>query len=273
MPTIVCFERDLTEGERWTRRELETLRGDGFSPSAIARFLAAASSRAREVRRARPDLASQAHRWAAVGGGAWSLAAALGIEPFRRRARTGLAWWGATSLMLDWHLGMVETEDGRPRMLARADGLTLARAWLVPIAADSPTPLVLGLGAATDVLDGHLARRGEPTRAGRDLEGLVDACCSLAALAGLARQGRLGNGAATAEALRLVIGSGLTFHVYFAEARPPDPVLARAARSIAVLRFAGVLAAASGRKSLGGSLVAAGAAASVALSLRAVPTA
>ena len=106
--------------------------------------------------------------------------------------RGALTWWAATALMLDWHLGMFETEDGRPRNLGAADALTLARAWLVPVALDTPTPLVCVAAAATDALDGPAARRAGPTRAGRDLEGLVDACFTAAALRGARRHGWLG---------------------------------------------------------------------------------
>jgi hypothetical protein len=88
----------------------------------------------------------------------------------------GLAWWAACAAMLDWHLGMVEEEDGRPASLAAADACTLARAWLVPVAADAAHPAAVALAAATDVLDGRLARASRTTRAGRDLEGLVDLC-------------------------------------------------------------------------------------------------
>jgi len=117
-----------------------------------------------------------------AGGAAWVVLALSGAEPFRRGVRGGLAWWGATALMVDWHLGMVESEDGRPRALGPADALTLARAWLVPVAAHAPTPLVCLAAGASDVLDGHLARADEPTRIGRDLEGLVDAAFAVAAL-------------------------------------------------------------------------------------------
>jgi len=142
------------------------------------------------------------------GAAAWLAPAAMRAEPFRRRLRFGLAWWGLTAVMLDLHLAMFETEDGRPRPLGAADALTLARAWLVPVVADSPTVLVCGLAAATDALDGRLARRAEPTRAGRDLEALVDACFVLAALRGLTRRRRLARVAALVEAGRLTGGFG-----------------------------------------------------------------
>jgi hypothetical protein len=73
-----------------------------------------------------------------------------------------------------WHMGMFETEDGLPRPLGHADALTLSRAWLVPAIADDLDPRLLAIAIATDALDGIAARATEPTRAGRDLEGLVD---------------------------------------------------------------------------------------------------
>ena len=123
----------LTEGERWTRERLGELRGAGFTPAAIGRFLLAARHRASEQRLARPTLARQARSWTALGALAWLALAAGGRGPFRRRLHSGLASWGLTGLMLDWHLGMVETEEGVPRPLGAADACTLARAWLVPV--------------------------------------------------------------------------------------------------------------------------------------------
>ncbi|MFL5904766.1 MAG: hypothetical protein ACJ76Q_13305, partial [Solirubrobacteraceae bacterium] len=93
----------LTDGERWARAELERLLDRRFSPAAVAGFLAASFRRSADVRHSRPELARQSRRWMAVGAAAWLL------PPFRARARSGLAWWALVSLMLDWHLGMVET--------------------------------------------------------------------------------------------------------------------------------------------------------------------
>ena len=42
---------------------------------------------------------------------------AAGVDQFRRRLDVGLAWWGLISLMLDWHLGMIESEEGEPQPL------------------------------------------------------------------------------------------------------------------------------------------------------------
>src|SRR5919202_467980 len=123
---------ELTEGERWSREQLAALLEGRFSPASIGRFLLASQLRANAVRSDRPDLARQAWTWMAAGGGAWLILAGAGAQPFRRRWRGGLAWWAATAVMLDWHLGMVETPDGRPCGLGPADAVTLLRAWLVP---------------------------------------------------------------------------------------------------------------------------------------------
>jgi len=262
----------LTEGERWTREQLELLLAAGFSPLGIARFLIASQRRAGETRRARPDLAAQARRWMAVGVAGWLLPAAAGAQPFRRRLSWGLGWWGATAVMLDWHLGMIETEDGRPRRLGPADAMTLLRVWLVPVAADRPAPLVCSLALATDGLDGALARSAEPTRIGRDLEGLADTCFAAAALHGAVRRRWLHRSVAAAELGRLGIGFGYALWVYFGRAHAPDPQVVRAARLTTPIRTAGLVAAGTGRRRSADVLVGAGAVWSVLAVARAVRT-
>jgi len=261
--------RELTDGERWAREQLEALLARRFSPAAVARFLAASWRRSAEVRRARPALARQARVWAATGAAAWFALAAAGAGPFRRRLPLGLAWWAATAVMLDWHLGMFETEDGRPRELGAGDALTLARAWLVPVALDGPSPLVCLAAAATDALDGPAARRAGPTRAGRDLEGLVDACFAAAALRGARRSGRLGRAPVAAELAR--VGGGVLYAAatWFARAQPPAPDLLHAARWATALRVAGLTAAGAGRRRLADAALLGGSALSLALLARA----
>ena len=241
------------------------LLGARFSPAAVGRFLAASQRRAAEVRRRRPELGRQSRSWLAAGAAAWALPAAAGVEPFRSSFRSGLAWWALTAVMVDWHLGMVETEDGRPRPLGPADALTLARVWLVPAALSEPTPLVCAAGFATDVLDGRAARAAEPTRAGRDLEGLADACFAGAVITGLRRGDRIGRTASGAELLRLAAGFSYSLAVYFGRARPPEPRLTRAARLTTPVRAGGLIAAAAGRPRLGTALVWTGCAWSLAL--------
>ncbi len=203
-----------------------------------------------------------------VGAAAWLVPAAAGVQPFRRRLGGGLACWGVTSLMLDWHLGMFETADGRPCQLGAADALTLARAWLVPVVADSPTLLVCAVAGVTDVLDGQLARRAGPTRAGRDLEGLVDACFSMAALRGLRRAGRLGRGPALAEGARLAVGLGYATLAYLVRGHAPDPRFVHAARASTAARFGGLMAAAAGRRNLGDAALVGGSMWSIVLTAR-----
>lgn len=259
----------LTEGEQWAREQLAALRERRFTPRALAAFLLASQRRANEVRRAQPELGGQSRRWMALGAAAWAAGALAGAEPFRRRASTTTAWWGACTLMLDWHLGMVETSDGRPRPLGAADAMTLARAWLVPLAADDPAPLVCALAAASDVLDGRLARRAEPTRIGRDLEGLVDFCFAVAALRGARRHDLVGRSVVAAELTRLSAGFAYALGVYFGRAEPPDPGLLRAARLTTPVRAAGLIAAGLRRRRLADALLAAGALVSLGATSRA----
>jgi phosphatidylglycerophosphate synthase len=257
-------DRPLTEGERWAREQLAALLAARFSPTGVGRFLIASQRRANHVRRARPELGRQAWGWMAAGGAVWAALAAGGAQPFRRRWRSGLAWWAGCSVMLDWHLGMVETVDGRPRPLGAADAVTLARAWLVPVALDSPSALVCGLAGATDVVDGWLARAAEPTRIGRDLEGLVDTCFAAAALRAGVREERIGRGVVAGELARLAAGFGYALYVYFGRADAPDPRVTRAARATTPVRVAGLIAAALGRRRLAGALLGGGALWSVA---------
>lgn len=259
-----------TEGEAWSRRELAELLDGRFAPRPVVRFLASSQRRAADVRRRRPELARQSRRWMATGAAAWLGLAAAGREPFRRRLAGGLGWWGACALMVDWHLGMVEEEDGRAAMLGPADACTLARVWLVPVAADAAHPAAVALAAASDVLDGRLARASRTTRAGRDLEGLVDLCFAVAALRGARRAGGLSRAAVAAELARLGAGLGFTLWMYFGRAVPPSPALVRAARLVTPVRVAGLLAAGAGRRREADVLVLTGAGASVGLLARAL---
>lgn len=260
---------ELTAGERWAREELRRLLAQHFSPRALASFLAASFRRSAAVRSQRPALARQSRRWLCAGAVPWLGLALVGHPRSRRRAGAGLAWWTAVALMLDWHLGMLETADGRPRPLSGADALTLTRAWLVPVAAWCPTPAVCALAAVSDALDGPLARRGQPTRAGRDLEGLVDACFTAAALLGLVRSGRLGRPAVGLEGARVGAGALYATWTYFARARAPDRSVVRAARATSAIRVAALVAAGSGRRRIGDAALSAGSLASVALLARA----
>jgi phosphatidylglycerophosphate synthase len=256
-------EQPLTEGERWARAELQCLLDAGFSPRAVVHFLAASQRRAGEVRAARPQLARRAWGWMATGAAAWVALALAGVHPFRERLRAGLAWWGVTAVMLDWHLGMVETEDGRPRQLGAADALTLFRCWLVPVALEAPTPVICGAAALTDVLDGRFARSADPTRIGRDLEGLVDSCFAAAALRGARRHELVGRLVVAAELARLGAGFSYALYVYFGRATAPDPVVTRAGRLTTPVRVSGLIASGLRMRRTADVLLAAGAAGSL----------
>ena len=260
-----CVDDGLTEGERWAREQLQLLRARRFTPAAVAVFLSESWCRSAAKRRERSALARRARHWTVAGTVAWLALAAVGVEPFRRRLRDGLTWWAATALMLEWHLGMIETEDGRPRNLNAADALTLARAWLVPVALHCPTPLVCAAAAVTDTLDGPLARRAEPTRAGRDFERLVDACFAAAGLRGALRRGWLPPVVVAAELLRLGTGLGYATAVYFSRARAPRPQVLRAARAATAVRATGLTLAGTSHRRTAAAFVAIGSGVSVAL--------
>ena len=53
MPDV---QRELTEGEAWTREQLATLLAARFGPRAVAGFVAASQARANAVRAERPEL-------------------------------------------------------------------------------------------------------------------------------------------------------------------------------------------------------------------------
>ena len=198
--------------------------------------------------------------WIAAGAAGWAALALAGREPFARRMPAFAAWWALTWLMLDWHIGMLESEDGDPRNLGAADACTLLRVWLVPAAADSPQPWMCALAFASDGLDGRLARASVPTRLGRDLEGLADVAFAVAALRGARRRGWLGRGAARAELARMALGMGYALLVWFGSAQAPDPRVLHAARITTPIRAGGLVVAGCGRPRLAGALVTAGAA-------------
>lgn len=248
-----------TAGERWAREQLELLRAAGFTPRATARFLAASQRRTNEQRAARPAAARRMRAWIGAGAAAWAALVLARREPFSQRTRDFVVWWALTWLMLDWHIGMLETDDGTPRNLGRADACTLARVWLVPAAASAPRPWICAIALASDGLDGVLARRDGPTRIGRDLEGLADAAFAMAALRGAVRQGWLGRRPAAAELTRVALGIGYSAAVWFGRAAAPEPRVLHAARAATPIRAAGLIAAGLGRRRLAGRLVTGGA--------------
>jgi phosphatidylglycerophosphate synthase len=246
----------MTEGERWTREELARLSAAGWRPRALRDFLWAAQARANVTRSRRGALACQEACWIAIGAVAWLAAGRLpGESSLARARRRGLIWWAACALMLDWHLGMLETPDGRPVALGAADALTLARAWLIPAVAERADPVLVLLGGLSDVADGRVARATRCTRLGRDLEGLVDACFTGAALRGAARAGGASLLPIASEGARLIAGTLYASTAYLVAGRAPDPAVRTSGRGAAPLRLAGLVAAGAGRRRLADRLI------------------
>ncbi|CAN5525832.1 hypothetical protein BH24ACT24_BH24ACT24_10330 [soil metagenome] len=207
---------DLSQGERWVREALDRLRARRFSPPGLVEFLAASFARARRVRGHRPELVSQSRRFGAIG-----LAGSAALGP--RAVLRWLGWWA----MLDWHLGMVESDGGpepRARALGAADAVTLSRLWAAPLARRTAHPAVIALASATDVVDGLLARRVGPTRLGRDLDWAADASFFHAAVDGLVERGSLRPWILAAERahLLIVVGAGAARYLG-ASTRPATP--------------------------------------------------
>src|SRR4051812_6754443 len=233
---------DLTEGEQWSRELLDRLRAERFSLDAWWRFFDDAFRRARVIRGRRPALVRQSRRWGFAG-----LAAAV---PFGARPAASWALWWA---MLDWHLGMVEREDGSARPLAPADALTLARLWAAPVVRRHPEPWLVAAGLATDLADGLLARRAGPTRLGRDFDSTADTLFLDAALRGAVERHGLDPRLVALERARLFLGTAVTFASYFGGSSPAPEQRGRGPG--ALLAAGGALCAASGRPRAGGRLV------------------
>jgi phosphatidylglycerophosphate synthase len=236
------MERNLTDGERWSRELLDRLRAERFGAQAWARFFDDAFLRARVTRARRPALVRQSRRWGAAG-----LAAAV---PFGARTAASWALWWA---MVDWHLGMAETRDGCARPLGVADALTLGRIWAAPVVRRHPAPWLVAVAMASDVADGVLARRAGPTRLGRDLDSTADTLFLDAALRGAVEQRGLDARIVTLERARLLVGTAVTLHSYFGNSQP---AAAQANRGLAAaLAAGGALLAAGGRPRLAEALI------------------
>src|SRR3954447_26528331 len=147
--------------------------------------------------------------------------------------------------MLDWHLGMVEREDGSARPLAPADALTLARLWAAPVVRRHPEPWLLAAGLATDLADGLLARRAGPTRLGRDFDSTADTLFLDATLRGAVERHGLDPRLLALERARLLVGTAVTLWSYFGGSQPAPAQTNRG--PAAVLAAAGALLAVGGR--------------------------
>ncbi len=261
---MTTADRPMTEGERWSREQLQLLLDARFGPRAVAGFLAASQRRANAERAARPRTARRMRAWMLAGGAAHAGLAVAGAPGARHGLPGALGWSAATWLMLDWHIGMIETEDGRPRNLGPADAATLARAWMVPLAGRGASPALCLAAWATDGLDGRLARATAPTRIGRDLEGLVDSCFAAAALRGARRADTIGPWVVAGELARLGGGFACALWIYFGHAEAPDARVTRAARLTTPVRVAGLVAAGAGHRRSAAVLVGGGSAWSLA---------
>jgi phosphatidylglycerophosphate synthase len=229
-----AVRENLTEGELWSRGLLDRLRAEGFTPGAWQRFFGDGFRRARVTRARRPELVAQSR--------AWGLAGAVAAVPFGPRA---VASWAAWWAMVDWHLGMVETAEGRERRLAAADALTFARLWAVPVVRRHPEPWLVAAGMVTDLLDGLLARRAGSTRLGRDFDSTADTLFLDAALRGAVERHGLDARLLALERARLVVGAAVTLRSYFGGSQPA-PVQANRGPA-AVFAAAGALLAVTGR--------------------------
>ena len=176
----------MTDGERWARQALQQLAAGRYKPRAWIAFIEASLRRARVRRGERPAEARTTRILGIAGVALWA-----GTPPFLgwAGASVGAAWWVALVMMIDWHLGMLESADGTPVAgIGVANLLSLGRAGLVPLLpALRPTGIgvVVIAAAVSDVLDGRLARvRGETTRLGHWLDGSADTL--VAASAGIA---------------------------------------------------------------------------------------
>jgi hypothetical protein len=221
----------MTAGEQWTSAQLHALRAAQFRSRGWMRFVAASLQRAGDTRRARPQLARQAHGWAAAGllEGLAAAAAASRAGASTPRRRALMAWWAAIAVMLDWHLGMFEGPEGERRdRLGAADAVTLARVGLVPFVSATARgsgrdraafSTLIVAAALTDALDGQLARRRGATRLGRDLDTIADVLVKLAAARTARRGGWLTPGGARVLTAFQGAGVALAAASYFATGR------------------------------------------------------
>lgn len=232
----------MTEGEAWARELLRELRRDGYRARAWLGFFARSFERARTTRRQR----RHEHRQALVAAGA-GLAVWAGIasrSPWL--ALAGALWWTGVIAMLDWHLGMLEDEHGRPlHRLGLPNLLSLARAAAVPaLAVVSPALLaaILIPAGLTDGIDGPLARhRREQTRLGVWLDGGVDTVLLSAAAVGAARHGLLPWWTATLVLAREAAPWLLVSLAYFIRAAPPSRVGIVSGKPAGLLLFTGLV--------------------------------
>jgi len=235
----------VTEGERWTEQLLAELRAAGYRPRAWGRLLSDSRTRAAVTRARRQREHRQALALAAAGLLAWGTVMLAG-HPLA--AVAGASWWLLLALMLDWHLGMLESADGdRVEGLGIANVICVGRAGLAPALVIASPPILAGLLVAagiSDAVDGPIARaRRQQTRLGHWLDGSADGLVLGAAAIGAAHAQLL-----PWWATALVLGRhGLQWLViaaaYFARAQAPPRHGFVSGRLPGLVLFAGLLLA------------------------------
>jgi phosphatidylglycerophosphate synthase len=236
----------MTAGEVWARELLCELRADRYRARAWLRFLVRSVKRARMTRRQRP----REHRQVLLAGGAGLVAwAAIAIvRPWL--ALAGALWWLLLIAMLDWHLGMLEDDEGRVlHRLGLPNLLALGRAGVAPALLVVPPGLLAAIlipAAFTDAVDGSLARaRGEVTRLGVWLDGSADGVMLSAAALGTARHGLLAGWVAAVVLARYGAQWLVVALAYFVRPDPPRPAGGLVSARVAGFVLAGGLALAA----------------------------
>jgi CDP-diacylglycerol--glycerol-3-phosphate 3-phosphatidyltransferase len=235
----------VTEAEAWAEELLSALRAGRYRPRAWSRFLGESFARAHAVRRER----RREHRQSLLVGAA-GLTASVAVAPVSLSlALAGALWALLVTAMLDWHLGMLESDDGQPlHRLGLPNLLTLARAATVPaLPVVSPTVLAIMLIplGITDAIDGPLARRrGEETRLGAWLDGSVDTLVLSATAVGAARHGLLPWWATALVATRYALPWLVVASAYFVRAAPPPRAGRISGKAPGLVLFAGLVLAA-----------------------------
>lgn len=235
----------MTAGQEWTREVLRELRAQRYRPTAWTRFLTSSFARARVTRAERAVGHRQVLRVGAAGVVAWTAVAVF--RPWL--ALAGAIWWTSALAMVDWHLGMLEDDAGRPlHRLGLPNLLSLGRAAVVPALVVAQPGLLAALlipAGLTDAVDGPLARsRGEQTRLGVWLDGGVDALVLSAAAIGAARHGLLPWWAAGLVLGRHVAQFVVVVLAYFVRATAPTRVGFVSGKAPGLVLFAGLALAA-----------------------------
>jgi phosphatidylglycerophosphate synthase len=212
----------VTAGEEWVRDLLHELRAQHYRSRGWLRLLAESFVRAHVNRVERRVEHRQTLALGITGLVAWIALGAFHLW----LALAGALWWLLVVAMIDWHLGMLENDDGRAlRRLGLPNLLTAARAGIVPVLTVASPALLAALvisAGGTDVIDGRLARaRAEQTRLGAWLDPSVDALLLSAAAIGAARLSLLPWWGAALVAGRHALQWLGVAAVYFVRAAPP----------------------------------------------------